>query len=450
MIENTMLSAIKQEIRPTLKLAIPMILTQLLGYGQQIIDTIMAGQHDKLTLAGVSLAGSLFGLIFLLMIGIGIGFSAQLSRHHGSDDRHAIRQDFQQGIWLYLVLGSITTFATAIAAYIPPFIGSQADIALEAKRYLLALALPAGIYTFASLARYFLESMAHPRTNNLVTAALLPINIIGNFLFLNYTTLGAQGMAIATGICYILYAIIIFSMIMRDKRWKKYRLFRYLSAPHWKNIFHLMLIGLPIGVSIVMEAGMFSFISIMASRENAAITSANQIAVNYIGIMFMIPLGISAALTIRCANALGRNDWQAISIRAITGIILSAIFMFFASIIILLAREPIAAIYTSNQEIIIAAASILFIVAFLEIVDGIQVAASGVLRGLADTRITLIYAIIGYWIIGVPVGCLISYGFGVGFLGLWIGCAIGLTVFSILALQRVIHHIHAHKEPPHG
>ncbi|SUO93893.1 MATE family efflux transporter [Suttonella ornithocola] len=445
-----MLVEIRQEIRPTLQLALPMILTQLLGYGQQIIDIVMAGRHSTLTLAGVSLAGQLFVLIYLVMVGIGIGFSAQFSRHQGGDNRSDIRHDFQQGIWLFIVLGIVTTIATLLAAYLPYLFGSQPDIADESRQYLLTLAFPAGIFVFAGLARYFLEGMASPRHNNLVIAALLPINILGNYLFLTYTNLGTQGMALATGICYLLYGAGLFYLIYKDKRWRGYRLFHKLQPAKFDSLVRLFLMGLPIGLTILMEAGTFSFIGIMASRESAVITGANQIAVNYIGIMFMVPLGIASALTIRCANALGRNDWHAIAIRASTGIGLSAVFMLVSSIVIFIARRQIADIYTNDTAIILAASQLLLVVAFLEVVDGVQIAASGVLRGLADTRVALAYAVIGYWVIGVPIGCILAYPMGMGIMGLWIGCVIGLTLFALLALYRVTIQIRHHIGKVHG
>lgn len=439
-----LLKSLKTELIPTLKLAIPMIGTQLLNYGQQIIDTVMAGRHSALTLSGVSLANQLFALVYLLMSGVGIGFSAYISRHHGADDSKNIRRHFQQGLWLFSGMAICTTLLLILSAYVPYVLGSKADIAEQSHNYLLVLALPAGLFVFAGVARYFMEGMAFPHTINIVQACLLPVNALGNWIFLNYTDLGAAGMAISTAICYILYFVLLLNILLRSKRWKHYRLFERISRPNKTILKSLISVGLPIGVAIVMEVGMFAYISIMASRESAIVTSANQIAANYLGIMFMIPLGMSAALTIRTANALGRNDWQSIRNRSIAGLSFCAIFMLSASIVMYLARTQIATIYTTETQIINIAAQILFITAFFQLADGLQVAASGILRGLGDTRIILAFAIIGYWLIGVPIGSLLAYPFNMGIIGLWIGCALGLFTFAILAIIRVFKHLHKH------
>lgn len=437
-----MVQAFKNELRPTLSLALPMICTQLLNYGQQIIDTVMAGRHTPLTLAGVSLANQLFAIVYLFMIGIGVGFSALISRRHGNDSHVTIRREFQQGFWLFSLLGILMIFAVIGCAYLPQIIGSEKSIAEESKRYLLVLALPAGIFLLGQLARFFLEGMANPRPINYVQAALLPVNIVGNWFFLTFTDLGAAGMAISTGFCYVLYTGALLWILATRPRWRRYRLFHKMSAFNLPMIKELLWVGLPIGAAMVMEAAMFSYIGIMASRENAIITSANQIASNYLSIIFMVPLGIASALTIRCAHALGRRDWTAIRYRAYTGMIFSGGFMLLSSIVLILARYYIPLFYTDHPEIIAIAAKILFMVAFFEFIDGIQVSCAGILRGLGDTRICLLYAFIGYWIIGIPTGTIMAYGFDWGVYGLWGGCAFGLGTFAVLGARRVFYHTH--------
>lgn len=436
-----MLRAIYQETRPMLTLALPMILSQLLGYAQIVVDTIMSGRHSALTLAGVSLGGQIYSLIYVLMIGIGIGLTTQLSHHHGRDHRGDIRHDFQQGLWLFAVLGVVTAILTALSAYIPQLIGSKPEIAQEAKRYLLTLALPAGIFLASAPGRCFLEGMAAPRDNNLLIAALIPLNILGNWYFLNHTTLGVQGMAIATGICYILYALGIFMLLSRNPRWRRYRLFHKIAPIDWQTFVRLIKVGLPIGAAIVMEVMMFQFVGFMVSRENTIVTGANQIAMNYNGIIFMVPLGIAAALTIRVANAQGKGDHNMMRVRALTGMALSIAFIIPVCFCSYFLREEIAHIYSDDRAIVTITAQLLIVTAIFQFFDGLQIAAAGILRGLSDTRITLLYAFIGYWLIGIPTSVLCAYGLGYGVIGLWIGLGIGVAIFSLLAGYRVYQHV---------
>lgn len=442
---------ITSELIPTLKLALPMMLTQLLGLGQQIIDTVMAGKHSALTLAGVSLAGQFFTLVYLLMVGIGIGVSAQISRHHGHQDSDQVRFTFQQSLWLFAAMGGITTLALIGCAWLPELIGSAPDIAVQAKRYLLTIAAPAGIFVFGHCARYFFEGMAHPQTNNLVQGLLLPVNILGNWYFLNHTDLGTLGMAIATGISYCLYTVFLLRTLGKDRRWHPYQLFQKLPRPDKATLSRLLDIGFPIGLSIVIEAGLFVGIGMLVSRSNEINTSANQIAINYASIMFMLPLGVASALTIRISNALGQDNWPVIRARAYGGIGLCTAIMLASGIIMVLFGTHIAELYTNNNAVIAIAANILLVTALFQLVDGIQIAASGVLRGLADTKIIILYTFIGFWVLGFPFGLLFAYIFGWGIYGLWGGCCIGLAFYALMGTRRVIRHIRHHaQERSHG
>lgn len=437
-----MTRAIRQEIRSMLTLAFPMVLSQLLGYAQLVVDTIMSGRHSALTLAGVSLGGQIFSLIYVFVIGIGIGLTTQLSHHHGSDNHEKIRHDFQQGLWLFIILGILTAIMTAIAAYVPYLIGSKPEIAQEAKRYLLTLAIPAGVFLAAAPGRCFLEGMAAPRDNNLLIASLIPLNILGNWFFLNHTSLGVQGMAIATGICYLCYALGIFMLLNRNTRWQRYRLFQEITPFDYDTCLRLIKIGLPIGVAILMEVAMFQFVGFMVSRENTVVTGANQIAMNYNGIIFMVPLGIAAALTIRVANAQGKGDRELMRTRALTGMGLSVLFILPICFCSYFLRHQIASIYSDNQEILLITAQLLIVTAIFQFFDGVQIASAGILRGLADTRIALLYAFISYWLVGIPVSAVCAYLLGYGVIGLWIGLGVGVAVFSVLASHRVYRHIY--------
>ncbi len=433
-------SRVGQELLPTLKLAVPMILTQLLGFAQQVIDTVMAGRYSTFILAGVSLAVQLYVVVYVLMIGFGIGLSALISRHHGNNNPLLIRRTFQQGIYLFSCLAGLTAIATFGCAYLPNLIGSAAEIAREARLYLLTLAVPAGVFIFAQSARYFFEGMSHPKTNNLVQAALLPVNIVGNWFFLTHTSLNAQGMAISTGICCLLYAILLFGSLTR-RSWNRYRLFTRFNPPDWQILRQIVAVGYPIGLAIVMEVSLFSMIGMIVSRSDAITTGANQVVSNYASLMFMLPLGIGSALTIRIANALGCNDWSAIANRTLVGIGLCAGVMLCSAVVMALFGKYIALLYTENLEVIEIASDIMLIAALFQLFDGIQVGAAGVLRGLCDTRITLLYALIGYWLIGFPAGLLMDYVFGLGIYGLWSGVCIGLFVFAWLAIRRVLRHL---------
>ena len=201
---------LRDELRPTLRLAIPLILMQLLSFALPVIDTIMAGRHGDLTLASVALAAQIFSFIYLFMAGCALAITAAISQANGRDDRAQIRRNFQQGIWMLAFLGAAATVLTVIGARVPAWLGSAPDIAREASRYLLTLAPGAGICIVGLAGRCFLEGMAFPRTTVLVQALLVPTNIVGNYIFLYgagpIPAMGAPGMALSTALCYCIFA----------------------------------------------------------------------------------------------------------------------------------------------------------------------------------------------------------------------------------------------------
>ena len=433
---------IRHELKTTIALALPMILTQLLGQIMPVIDTIMAGREPPHVLASVALGAQIFSFVFLFMLGIALVITTNISKYHGANDRPRIRRSFQQGVWLTAMLGLLTTLLTLCAAYLPRLIGSAPDIEAGARAYLLTVAPGGGVFVFALAARYFLEGMSYPRTGVLIQICLIPVNIVGNYLLLKgfwiVPPLGAVGMAISTALCGFLYAIAIFHATWRNPRWQPYRLYTRFAAPDIGELKSHLRIGLPIALGIIMEAGLFIGVSLIVSRSDAIYTGANQIALNYGGLSFMIPLGLASALTIRIGNANGSKDYVALRQRAIGGLYLTGIIMIFAALIIFLFPRFIIGLYTNNADIIPIAVNILFIVGIFQFVDGIQVCAAGILRGMQDTKAPMYYALIGYWIIGFPCGLLLAYGFGYGIYGLWGGIVAGLTGNAILGVRRVL------------
>lgn len=430
------------ELKKTVKLAIPLIFTQLLSHVQPVVDTVMAGREPPAVLASVALGAQVFVLIYLFMIGISLVITTQIARHHGAGDRLGIRRSFQQGVWLTALLGVLTVLLTLAAAWVPQLIGSAPEMVEGARAYILFIAPGAGLFVCALAARYFLDGMSHPRTSILVQLGLIPVNIVGNYVLLKgvgpIPPMGAAGMAIATSLCYALYALAMFHAVWRNPRWRGYRLFHRFAAPDWREIKTFFRIGLPIALGIIMEAGLFVAVTLIVSRSDAIFTGANQIALNYAGLSFMVPLGLSYALTVRIGNARGERNPMALHQRAVSGLYLTAIIMALAALFVLVFARFIVGLYTNNAAITPIAVNILFIIGIFQLVDGVQVCASGILRGLQDTKMPMFYALIGYWIIGFPCGLLLAYPLGYGIYGLWGGIVVGLTCNAILGVRRVL------------
>ena len=432
----------RHELAATLRLALPLMLLQLLSYSLPVIDTVMAGRHSDLTLAAVALAAQIFSFIYLFMAGCALAITAAMSQANGRDDRTQIRRNFQQGIWMLAFLAVVTIILTLLGAYVPGWLGSTPDIAREARRYLLTLAPGAGICIVGLAGRCFLEGMAFPRTTVLVQALLVPTNIVGNYIFLYgvgpIPAMGAPGMALSTALCYCIFATFVFTAIARNPRWRAYRPFYRFAAPDLAAIRRYFAVGLPIALALVMETGLFTAVGLIVSRTNEVNAGANQIALNYAGLSFMIPLGLASALTIRCGNAYGRGDYATLRRRALSGLAAAAVIMCFIALIPLLLRYQIAALYSNSADTIAIAGTILVLVGLFQIGDGLQVCSAGVLRGIHDTRMPMIYAFIGYWVVGFPAALIGYHTLDIGVAGLWVGMVAGLSLTAALGVRRVL------------
>ena len=432
----------RHELAATLRLALPLILLQLLSYAQPVVDTVMAGRHSDLTLASVALAAQIFSFIYLFMAGCALAITAAVSQANGRDDRAQIRRNFQQGIWMLAFLAIVTVLLTLLGAYVPALLGSTPDIAREAKRYLLTLAPGAGVCIIGLAGRCFLEGMAYPRTTVIVQALLIPANILGNYVLLYgagpIPALGVPGMALSTVLCYLFFTAFVFTAIARNPRWRAYRPFYRFAAPDFAAIRHYFAVGLPIALALVMETGLFTTVGLIVSRTNEVNAAANQIALNYAGLSFMIPLGLASALTIRCGNAYGRGDYATLRLRALSGMAAVAVVMCFVALVPLFLRHEIAALYSNSADIVAIAGTILVLVGIFQISDGMQVCTAGVLRGIHDTRMPMIYAFIGYWLVGFPAALAGYYWLNIGVAGLWVGMVAGLTLTAALGIRRVL------------
>lgn len=433
----------RRETFASLQLALPLITSQILSFSHDIVDTVMAGQKDTLTLASVALATQIWNVIFLLLIGSSIAMSSAISRYNAQDDRQGVRTIFQQGFWVNCMLFFVCLLFFRIARHVPAWLGSNPDIAAGAIIYLDNLAIATSFYVVALSLRFFLEGMAFPRPILIMQVVMLPLNMFGNYVLLHgwwiFPELGIQGMAISTSITFMLFFFSLLYYLSHSERWKKYRLFHAMQAPHYPEIRWLLRIGIPISLASCMEAGLFSAIGLVISRMDEVSAAANQIALNFSGITFTIPLGISYALTIRIANAYGLKDRRLIAYRGFGGIAMGGGFMIFSALLILFFHNDIVQLYNRDPQVVTLAGELLLIAAIFQFFDGVQICATGVLRGLHDTTVPMIFSFIGYWLIGFNSALLLTFAFDFGVYGLWFGFVFGLFISACCGTGRFIY-----------
>lgn len=431
---------LRTELRPTLRLAIPLVLAELGWMSMAIVDTMMVGRLPKsaLAIAAVSLGGILVHVLAFFGGGLLIGLDTLVSQAFGAGLREDCHRSLVHGIYLSfaltpLLMTPVWFFGPLLRmANIPP------DIISVAVPYSKALAcgtLPLLLY-FAVRRCMQGMNMVRPIAFALVTANI--INAVGNWLLI-YGKLGAPAMgAVGSGWSTAWARIYLASVLVGYLLWydRKHRtdLLHTPIQPDLMRIRRLVALGFPVAMQISLEIGVFALVTALIGRLGAIALASHQIALNTVSLTYMVPLGISSAAAVRVGQAIGRKDPSGAGNAGGSAIFFGAGFMTLAGITLLLIPRWIARIYTPDENVIRNAVLLLAVGAAFQLFDGIQTVATGALRGAGDTRTPMLCHFSAYWIIGLPLGAWLCFGRGWGAVGLWAGLSLALILIGIVLL----------------
>jgi multidrug resistance protein, MATE family len=423
-----MLSALRLEIGPLARLAWPMVLAELGWMTMGIVDTIFVGRLSTAALAGVSLGSVLFYSISLFGLGLLLGLDTLVSQAFGAGDEDECRAWAVNGLWLAVIVSPVLMLVVAAIGPLLPLMGVQADAVAQAQPYMSALnwSLPT-LLLFAALRRY-LQSMNIVRpvmilllSANLINAAANYALVFGHF---GFPALGAAGAGWATTISRLYMLAGLAGYVWLRGLWPK-------GPFDGTRLRKLIQLGLPAAGQIVLEVSLFAVAATLIGRLPTLQLAAHQIAINVVSYTFMVPLGLGSAAAVRVGQAVGRGDAQAARHAGWSAIVLGAAFMTIAGIVFLANRHAVGSIFSSDPAVITQAAVLLVAGAAFQLFDGVQAVATGALRGLGDTTTPMLTHLVGYWLLGLPVGYWLCFHRGWGALGLWIGFCVALMVIGI-------------------
>jgi MATE family multidrug resistance protein len=426
-------------------IAAPLAAGYLAEVAMNLTDTVIVGRLGSVELGAVGLASNmLFGLLVPCMSIVSI-VGVLAAQAHGAGDQSAIAHAVRQGFWVATLL-SIP--ATAFGLNMGPvlrWLGQEEPVVVLAERYLAGLTWCFLPYMWFTVLRNFVAALARVMVVMVITVTAIGLNLVvvyglvfGAF---GLPALGVTGAGIGTSIvCWAMFA----ALAVHTSRARVFRIHRVFARLHrvdlrvWREVFRL---GLPAAGSSAVENLMFMAVPILMGTIGAVALAANQIAYSVTAVLFMIALGISHAATIRVAYWLGAGSPAAARQAGLVAIGLSVAYMALAAIPLWTLPESISAVYLdpaapANAEVIALAAALLAIAAVFQIVDGVQVTATGALRGLKDTTVPFILGTVGYLGVGLVGGYVIAFPFGLGATGLWVGLALGLTVSASLLAWR--------------
>jgi MATE family multidrug resistance protein len=430
----------RRELRETFVLATPLILGQLSSIGMNVIDTLLAGHLDARTLAAVAVGTSLWSLAIVAAIGVMLALPPSVAQLAGAGRRTQIGPLFRQSLWLAFGLGAVLAVFVRFSGGLLDAIGIDPAIAVETRKFLAAIAWGAPALCGYFALRGFSEGIGLTRPTMYFGAfgliLLAPIGYVLMYGRLGFAARGAQGSGMATAAVLWVQVLAFALYIKRRRHYRDIAPLDTFEAPHWRTIAGLLRLGVPMGVSVLMEAGLFVAAALLVGSLGATSVAGHQVAINVASVAFMIPLGVAMATTVRVGNAVGRGDADAVRWAGYAGIGASALTQVISSLGMALFPLAIANIYTDDKAVAAMAAQLLLLAAIFQFSDGIQVTANGALRGVKDTTVPMAITIIAYWAVGMPTGYWLAFHSGLGARGMWMGLIAGLSVAAVLLFAR--------------
>ncbi|SFG11981.1 MATE family efflux transporter [Neptunomonas qingdaonensis] len=420
------------------------MLTQIAQASMGFVDTLIAGQYNTLDLAAVALGSSIWLPIYLAATGILMATTPLVAFAMGSKQPETVLSIFKQGIWVAATLGVISVILLNSATWVFEVMKVEEPLALKAQEYLYAISWGFPALMFYQLHRSYFEGLGQTRPAMHIALLALLLNIPLNYLFvfgkMGFPELGAAGCGWASAL--VMWLMLACSRVALKKS-PQLRLPNALHS-HWFDapaLLSYLKLGVPMGFAILIETSMFCVIALLLAPLGTLVVAAHQITMTLSGLVFMIPLSMAMACTIRIGQLSGAAEHENAWFSAKSSLLITTSIAVLTSISILLFARYIAYIFTSEQQLIELAVSLLLIAALFGISDALQVTAAGALRGYKDTSIPLLIVFIAYWIIGLPLGYVVALTDliipALGAAGFWYGLVIGLSVSAALLLIRL-------------
>jgi MATE family multidrug resistance protein len=441
-IETTLPAAPRfaSEVRTTAVLAAPLVAGHVSTGMIGLVDSVIAGHHGTATLASVAVGTALFWLPMMIPMGTLMSLPPAVSQLDGAGRRHEIGALFRQGLWLAAMLGVLLFgFLTLLTLALEPM-GIAREIRPGAIAFLHGIRWGVPGLTLYLTMRYLSDGLHWTLPTMLLgfggLLVLVPLGYALTYGVGGLPEMGAGGLGIASAIMMWAQALAFALYLWRARRFADLGLFAHFDRPHGPTLRTLLRNGLPIGVTVTMEGGLFIATALLIGRLGEVPAAAHQIAINVAALCFMVPMGVAEATTVRIGHALGRNDGQALRRAALAGYTIVLATQALSALVLLAGNEFVVGFYTADAAVATLAASLLLYAAAFQFPDGVQVLSAGALRGLKDTRVPMVLAALAYWGIGMPVGAGLGLGLGWGPRGMWVGLICGLTVAALLLCTR--------------
>jgi len=432
--------AIVSDARRTLRMALPLMAAQVLQSANGLVDALVAGRLGRDELAAGGIGAGIWFFSSLVCIGLLAGLSPTLSKLIGERRRNAVGAGFRQGVWLGLGCGVTALVFNLMLAFSLPYWGFADNLAPLVQQYLFAACWSLPAFAMVMVCRNVFEATGITRPVFMVQIIGLVVNVLGNLGFglgmFGLPKLGLVGIGISTSLVMIVMAITLFAFL-RGERFNRYQLIARLEPLDVSVQKAMLSLSVPIFFALVFEAGLFFATAVQMGMIGSNEAAAHNIAISVSALTYMLPLGMSFALTARVGHVYGRLAPQSVRLRVVTGLLLTVLLAATTATLLVLTRHLLPHLYTDDVAVKSLAAHLLIFGAIFQLSDGMQATLIGLLRGLQDTRVPMLINAFSYWAVGFLLGYFAANHWGMGASGLWLGLIVGLSVSSLLLGMRL-------------
>lgn len=436
----------RQELRATLALAWPLILANVTQQVIQATDVLLMGRLGAIPLAAATLALNMTFTFNLFLLGILIASSPMMATALGQrfNAVRDVRRTFRAGLWILIACLPLYWLILWHVGWLMRLFGQSPELAEQGQIFLRAYMWCTAPWLLFQLLRNFVSALERPRVVLWLSIFGIALNALLSWAFifgrLGMPALGIAGGGVGSTLTWLIMCGALIAVTARDRQFRRFHLFGRWWRFDRERTMAMVQLGLPIGLTMALEMGVFALAVYFMGWIGASAVAAHAVALQIAALTFMVPLGLGQAATVRVGLALGRHDKAGITRAGWTGWVVGVAFMGAMALVMWAMPRSLVTLFLTdvpaNAAVIALAVSFLKVAAAFQLADGAQVIGAGMLRGLHDTRWPLIFALFGYWGVGLGIGAWLAFGADWQGVGIWVGLAAGLAAVAALMLAR--------------
>ena len=431
-----------KDIRATWHLAWPIAVGQLASTGTAFIDTVMAGHVSAGDLAAVSVGSSIWVTLIVTMLGYLLATSPMVAQKVGANDTAAISTLVQQALVQALIVSGIAWIIACLVSPVFPHLGLEPEITQKAVEFLKAISWGLPAFACYRVLYNYSAALKHTKPMMVISVCCLLLNIPANWILIyghfGFPVMGGVGCGWATAFCVWVNFLLLAAWIYRTDYYRETHPFRAWHGWNPPMQKQLVKLGLPIGMMFFVEVSAFSFIALIIAKLGTTAVAAHQIALNFCSLTFMVPMAVGTALTVRVGHSVGAKNFEEARAIGQNGTRLGLFIAVMSGLLMIFGSEWVASWYTDDPTVLELAGQLIVLAGIFQFSDITQVVSAGVLRGYKITRMPMMIHMAAFWLIGMPLGYLLTFGAGnmpgLGIRGYWLALIIALTV-TALSLQ---------------